>query len=92
MSFSLIERNLAAVSLSGRNDAALAAALDVNDNVQALSKRRHRDQPTLTVVFSPVLKKQRLIPIHAIEVAKIHSMVSEIFEPLFLVPCRRRFL
>src|SRR5271165_7232097 len=65
VSFSFIERNLAAVRLSGRNDAALPDPLDVHDDVQAGAKRGDRDEPGL-IVFPPVLENQRLFPIHAV--------------------------
>ena len=92
MSFSFIERNLATVGLSGRNDAALSAPLDVHDDMQPRAERRHRDQPGLAVVLPPVLENQRLFPIHAVKVAKIDPVVGEILEPLVLIPRRHTFL
>src|SRR5208282_2834747 len=65
MSFSFIELNLAAVGLASRNDAALAAPLDKDDDMQPRAERGHRNQPGFAIVSSPVFENHGPFPIQA---------------------------
>jgi hypothetical protein len=66
-----MERDLATVGLPGRNNAAFAAPLDIDDNMQARAERGHRDEARLAVIPATIFKDKRPPPIQAFKVPEV---------------------
>ena len=87
-----MERDLAAVGLPGRNNAAFTAPFDIDDNVQAHPERGHRDEACLAVIPATILEDNRPSPIQAFKVTEVDPVSCQVGEPFVLVPGRHEFL
>jgi hypothetical protein len=87
-----MERDLAAVGLPGRNNAAFTAPFDIDDNMQAHPEWGQRDEARLAVIPATIFEDNRPSPIQGFQVTEVDPVSSQVDEVFVLVPGRREFL